>query len=80
MSIARTTVQGIYNEARKKLAESLVDGKVLVIGGGEYRLCDGTGKGCGQGGCRDTDAVENHEYNRYGRPIMIMRCLSKKRV
>jgi predicted DNA-binding protein (UPF0251 family) len=52
MSIARTTVQGIYNEARKKLAESLVDGKVLVIGGGEYRLCDGTGKGCGQGGCR----------------------------
>ncbi len=52
MNIARTTVQGIYNEARKKLAESLVNGKVLWIEGGEYRLCDGFGKGCGGGGCR----------------------------
>lgn len=52
MNIARTTVQGIYNEARKKIAESLVNGKVLVIGGGEYRLCDGAGMGCGGMGCR----------------------------
>ncbi|NCB52931.1 MAG: DUF134 domain-containing protein [Clostridia bacterium] len=52
MAIARTTVQGIYNDARKKLAESLVNGKVLWIEGGEYRLCDGSGKGCGGGGCR----------------------------
>lgn len=51
MSVARTTVQGIYNEARKKLAESLVNGKVLLIEGGEYKLCDGFGKGCGRG-CR----------------------------
>ena len=52
MNIARTTVQGIYNDARKKLAESLVNGKVLWIEGGEYRLCDGRGSGCGGGGCR----------------------------
>ena len=52
MNIARTTVQGIYNGARRKLAESLVNGKVLWIEGGEYRLCDGSGKGCGGGGCR----------------------------
>ena len=51
MSVARTTVQGIYNEARKKLAESLVNGKVLLIEGGEYRLCDGLGDGCGRGSC-----------------------------
>lgn len=52
MNVARTTVQGIYNEARKKLAESLVNGKVLVIEGGEYRLCEGLGNGCGRGrGC-----------------------------
>jgi predicted DNA-binding protein (UPF0251 family) len=38
MNIARTTVQGIYTEARKKIAESLVNGKVLFINGGEYRL------------------------------------------
>jgi predicted DNA-binding protein (UPF0251 family) len=49
MNVARTTVQGIYNEARGKLAESLVNGKVLFIDGGEYRLCEGIGKGCGRG-------------------------------
>lgn len=52
MNIARTTVQGIYNDARRKLAESLVNGKVLRIEGGEYKLCDGLGNGCGGGVCR----------------------------
>lgn len=52
MNIARTTVQGIYDSARKKLADSLVNGKVLWIEGGEYKLCDGMGPGCGGGGCR----------------------------
>ena len=49
MNIARATVQGIYVEARRKLAESLVNGKVLIIEGGEYRLCDGLGNGCVRG-------------------------------
>ena len=52
MNISRTTVQGIYDEARKKLAKSLVNGNVLWIEGGEYQLCDGRGNGCGRGGCR----------------------------
>lgn len=52
MDVARTTVQGIYGDARKKLADSLVNGKVLRIGGGEYRLCDGLGENCGHGACR----------------------------
>ena len=51
MNIARSTVQGIYVDARKKLAEALVNGKVLHIEGGDYRLCDGLGEGCGRG-CR----------------------------
>lgn len=51
MNISRATVQRIYIEARKKLAQSLVYGKVLLIEGGEYRLCEGTGNGCGRG-CR----------------------------
>lgn len=51
MNIARTTVQGIYIEARRKLAESLVNGKALIIEGGEYRLCEDIGNGCGRG-CR----------------------------
>lgn len=49
MNVARTTVQGIYIEARRKLAESLVNGKVLLIEGGEYQLCNGLGSGCGRG-------------------------------
>ena len=48
MNVARSTVQGIYIEARKKLAELLVNGKVLSIEGGEYRLCEGLGNGCGR--------------------------------
>lgn len=51
MNIARTTVQGMYNDARKKIAESLVDGKVLRIEGGDYELCDSHGVTCRNGGC-----------------------------
>jgi len=51
MNIARTTVQGIYNEARKKVAESLVNGKVLFIEGGEYQLCDSVAGACGSKTC-----------------------------
>ena len=40
MNVARTTVQRIYNEARKKLAHSLVDGKSVHISGGDYILCE----------------------------------------
>jgi predicted DNA-binding protein (UPF0251 family) len=49
MNIARSTVQGIYIEARKKLAEALVNGATLVIEGGRYHLCDGQENGCGRG-------------------------------
>lgn len=39
MNVARTTVQSIYDLARKKLAEALVEGKKLKIGGGAYEVC-----------------------------------------
>ncbi|MDI6604916.1 MAG: DUF134 domain-containing protein [Thermoanaerobacteraceae bacterium] len=39
MGVARSTVQRIYNDARRKLADSLINGKVLKIEGGNYKLC-----------------------------------------
>lgn len=45
MHVARTTVQAIYRSARKKLADCIVNGRPLVIGGGEYRIC-GHHDGC----------------------------------
>ena len=48
MHIARTTVQGIYNEARKKLADALVNGKVLFIEGGDFALCEEENVPCGK--------------------------------
>lgn len=52
MKVARTTVQRIYNDARKKIAESLVNGKILRIEGGEYRLCNKLEESCRCGGCK----------------------------
>lgn len=52
MNIGRTTVQRIYNEARKKLAEAIVYGKVLRIEGGDFDLCGANERPCGKGCCR----------------------------
>lgn len=41
MNVSRTTAQAIYNSARKKLAECLINGKDLHISGGNYELCGG---------------------------------------
>ena len=39
MGVARTTVQRIYAQARRKLAAFLVEGRTLQISGGSYALC-----------------------------------------
>jgi predicted DNA-binding protein (UPF0251 family) len=44
MNIARTTVQGIYDDARRKIAEALVFQKILRIEGGDYELYHGQDK------------------------------------
>ena len=44
MGVARTTVTAIYDSARKKLAQVLVEGRTLRIGGGCYRIDNGKAK------------------------------------
>ena len=39
MQISRTTVTEIYEKARFKIADALINGKRLVIDGGNYRVC-----------------------------------------
>ncbi len=41
MDISRSTVQEIYESARRKIAACLVYGKPLHITGGNYRICGG---------------------------------------
>lgn len=49
MEISRTTVTEIYERARFKISDSLVNGKALAISGGDYRVCRGERtRGCGQ--------------------------------
>ncbi|MEG0829397.1 MAG: DUF134 domain-containing protein [Anaerovoracaceae bacterium] len=47
MSVARTTVQSIYDSARSKLANFIVNGTQLNIQGGEYLLCNESMSPCG---------------------------------
>lgn len=58
MGVARSTVQRIYGEARKKLAECIVNGKTLKISGGDYRLCP-NGERCG---CRGRCCQSHPDY------------------
>lgn len=46
MEISRTTVTEIYETAREKIADSLVNGCRLTISGGNYRFCDGSSGWC----------------------------------
>ncbi|MDD5292705.1 MAG: DUF134 domain-containing protein [Candidatus Izemoplasmatales bacterium] len=39
LGVSRGTLQRIYHEAKKKVAEMLICGKKLVIKEGHYRLC-----------------------------------------
>jgi len=50
MRISRTTATEIYASARKKVAEAIINGRRMVIGGGSVRLCD-RDEPCGLGDC-----------------------------
>lgn len=39
MNVARTTVTSIYQDARYKLMDALINGKKIIISGGNYEVC-----------------------------------------
>lgn len=59
MQVARTTVTAVYNSARKKLADALVNGKHLIIRGGDYTICP-RAQGCPRR-CRKSSGGCQHE-------------------
>ena len=52
MEISRTTVTEIYESARGKIADCIVNGRRLIIAGGNYRVCDGAASQCCGEKCR----------------------------
>ena len=69
MGIARTTVQLIYGEARRKLAQMMVEGRPLQICGGDFRICAGEDDTCPKG------CYKQHYHSLYEKPkgVSIMR-------
>ena len=45
MEVARTTVTAIYDSARRKIADCIVNGKRLEIAGGNFRIAENTASG-----------------------------------
>lgn len=54
MGVARSTVQQVYDAARRKLAQALVEGRTLHISGGSYELCP-RAEGCAGRDCARPD-------------------------
>lgn len=50
MDVARSTIASIYESARKKIADAIVNGKALAINGGDVELCPSHGNCCGSCG------------------------------
>ena len=64
MNVARTTVQRIYEIARKKIADALIDGHPLRIEGGDFRICDGQSSNCSLGGCYKQEIYQKYAVEK----------------
>lgn len=52
MHVARSTAQAMYRNARRKLADCLVNSRRLIIEGGDYKVCDARELPCACPRCR----------------------------
>ena len=62
MEVARTTVQAIYQSARKKLSDCIVNSRTLIINGGGYRICEHRNNCCGYDFCHQDCGKTNPKY------------------
>ena len=60
---------GIYELARKKIADALIDGHPLRIEGGDFRICDGQSSSCSFGGCYKQEIYQKYAVEK-GEGIM----------
>lgn len=70
MEIARSTVTEIYESARHKIADSIVNGHRLIISGGNYRLCDGSSSWCYRKNCQKQNQKRTYDVILKGEKIM----------
>ena len=72
MDISRSTVQEIYESARRKIAAGLVHGKPLQITGGTYSICGGQEAAhCGR--CCRTQRGNTEKFNKKCKGDSIMK-------
>lgn len=50
MDVARSTVTSVYETARKKLADAMINVKTICIDGGDFEICDKNDACCGKCG------------------------------
>lgn len=50
MQVARSTIASIYESARYKISDSLVNGKAIKVSGGDYKICPNSQTCCGRCG------------------------------
>lgn len=62
MQVSRATVQKLYQDARAKIAESLVNGNLLRIEGGDYQLYSDSERGNCCCRCRGYRCRNNELY------------------
>lgn len=65
IAVSRTTVTSIYDQARGKIADAIINSKRLIIAGGDYEVCDHKRDHCKRG-CR-----HKQQHNLGGRRMKI---------
>lgn len=66
MGVSRVTVTDMYEKARFKIADSIANGKILCITGGNYRICEGSVNKCCVKRCKKLKSIKNLVVKKKG--------------